>query len=73
MTWTLTGSMDDYLATAGGFLRSRPVHHIVHLVVLQALCGGGLSASGEPGPVFGWWRSADDEITAALLLGTLLG
>jgi hypothetical protein len=37
VAWTLTGSMDDYLATAGGFLRSRPVHHIVHLVVLEAL------------------------------------
>jgi hypothetical protein len=31
MAWTLTGNLDDYLAIAGGFLRSRPVHNTIQL------------------------------------------
>jgi GNAT superfamily N-acetyltransferase len=67
MSWTLTESLDDHVANAGGFLRSRPVHHIVHLVVLESLCASGAPASGPAAPVFGWWRSAGGEVTAALL------
>jgi GNAT superfamily N-acetyltransferase len=67
MSWTLTESLDDYVTNAGGFLRSRPVHHIVHLVVLESLRAGGPLASGAAAPVFGWCRSAEGEVTAALL------
>ena len=31
MAWTLTGDLDEYLASAGGFLRSEPVLHTVEL------------------------------------------
>jgi hypothetical protein len=34
MAWTLTGSLDDYIATAGEFLRSRPVHNTIQLTAL---------------------------------------
>jgi GNAT superfamily N-acetyltransferase len=67
MSWTLTGSLDDYVTNAGGFMRSRPVRHIVHLVVLESLGAGGPLASDAAAPVFGWWRSAEGEVTAALL------
>lgn len=44
MTWTLTGNLDDYLAIAGGFLRSRPVQNTIQLVALDSLRARGPSA-----------------------------
>jgi predicted GNAT family acetyltransferase len=67
MAWTLTGSRDEYLAVAGGFLRSRPVHHTIQLVALDALGARGPSAFGDVTPLFGWWRAGSGPVTAALL------
>ena len=67
MSWTLTDSLDDYLAAAGGFLRSRPVQNTVQLAAAETLRARGASAFGETAPLFGWWRSGTGEITAALL------
>jgi GNAT superfamily N-acetyltransferase len=67
MTWTLTGNLDDYLANAGEFLRSRPVHHTVQLVALDSLRVRGLSAFGDVAPLFGWWRPEAGPVTAALM------
>ncbi len=67
MAWTLTGSLDDYVAAAGGFLRSRPVHNTIQLGALESLRVRGLSAFGDVAPLFGWWRSAAGPVTAALL------
>jgi GNAT superfamily N-acetyltransferase len=67
MAWTLTGSRDAYIAAAGEFLRSRPVQHTIQLGVLESLRVRGASAFGDPAPLFGWWRSAGGEVTAALL------
>jgi GNAT superfamily N-acetyltransferase len=67
MTWTLTGDLSDYLAVAGDFLRSRPVQNTIQLSVAESLRARGASAFGQAAPLFGWWRSGDDEITAALL------
>jgi GNAT superfamily N-acetyltransferase len=67
MAWTLTGSLDDYVATAGEFLRSRPVHNTIQLTALESLRARGASAFGDVAPLFGWWRSAAAEVTAALL------
>jgi hypothetical protein len=67
MSWTLSVNLDDYLAAAGGFLRSRPVTHTIQLTVLESLRGRGVAASGGQPPIFGWWRSADGEVTAAVL------
>jgi len=67
MTWTLTADLDDYLAVAGGFLRSRPVDNTIQLVALDSLEAHGLSAFGHVAPLFGWWRSGAGPVTAALL------
>jgi len=67
MAWTLTDDLNDYVAVAGGFLRSRPVQHTIQLSVAQTLRARGASAFGEAAPLFGWWRPGDDEITAAVL------
>jgi predicted GNAT family acetyltransferase len=67
MAWTLTGSPDEYLAVAGGFLRSDPVRNTIALTAADAVRVRGLRAYGEIEPLFGWWRGDDGEITAALL------
>lgn len=67
MAWTLTGDLDDYLAIAGGFLRSRPVHNTIQLVALDSLRARGPSAFGDVPPLFGWWRPAAGPVTAALM------
>jgi len=67
MAWTLTGSLDDYVATASEFLRSRPVHNTIQVTALESLGARGASAFGDVAPLFGWWRSAAAEVTAALL------
>jgi predicted GNAT family acetyltransferase len=67
MAWTLTGSLDDYIATAGEFLRSRPVHNTIQLTALESLRARGASVFGDVAPLFGWWRSAAAEVTAAVL------
>jgi len=56
MAWTLTGSLDDYVATAGEFLRSRPVHNTIQLTTLQSLRARGTWVFGDVAPLFGWWR-----------------
>jgi predicted GNAT family acetyltransferase len=67
MAWTVTESLDDYLATAGEFLRSRPVHNTIQLTALESLSARGAPVFGDVAPLFGWWRSDAAEITAALL------
>jgi predicted GNAT family acetyltransferase len=67
MTWVLTEDLAEYIATAGEFLRSRPVRHTIQLTVVESLRARGLATFGQPGPLFGWWRAQDGEITAALL------
>jgi predicted GNAT family acetyltransferase len=67
MAWTLTGSPDEYLAIAGGFLRSDPVRNTIALSVAETVRVRGLRAYGDIDPLFGWWRSTDGEITTALL------
>jgi GNAT superfamily N-acetyltransferase len=67
MTWTLTGSPDEYLEVAGGFLRSDPVRNTVPLTAAETVRVRGLGTYGEIEPLFGWWRGGDKEITAALL------
>jgi predicted GNAT family acetyltransferase len=67
MTWALTEDLAEYVAVAGGFLRSRPVRHTIQLSVVETLWARGGSTFGGAAPLFGWWRALDGEITAALL------
>ena len=62
--WHITGDLDQFLAHAGDFLRSRPALHTVHLTVTAALSSRGLRVYGEGDPVFGTLER-DGEVRAA--------
>lgn len=49
-TWQLTDDLDDFLARAGGFLRSRPAPHTVPLTVTDTLREHGLHYYGRGAP-----------------------
>src|SRR5512146_1504396 len=66
MAWTLTEDLADYLAAAGGFLRSEPVRHTVELTAAETLQAHGMAAFGSPGALFGWWRPGAGPVTATL-------
>lgn len=62
--WHLTEDVDDFLARAGDFLRSRPALHTIPLTVTEALRTRGADAYGADAPVFGLLERAG-EIRAA--------
>jgi RimJ/RimL family protein N-acetyltransferase len=66
MAWTLTGDLNDFLAAAGGFLRSDPVQHTIELTAAETLLARGMAAFGSPGALFGWWRPGTGPVTATL-------
>ena len=66
MAWTLTGDLNEFLAAAGGFLRSEPVQHTVELAAVETLQARGTTAFGSPGALFGWWRPGTGPVTATL-------
>jgi RimJ/RimL family protein N-acetyltransferase len=51
--WHLTEDVDDFLARAGDFLRSRPALHTMPLTVTERLRTRGADAHGAEAPVFG--------------------
>jgi GNAT superfamily N-acetyltransferase len=66
MAWTLTGSIDEYLAAAGDYLRARPAEHTIELAAAQTLLAHGPAAFGSEPALFGWWRSPAGEVAAAV-------
>ncbi len=65
--WHLTEDLDEFLARAGDFLRSRPALHTVPLTVADALRRRGLHLYGEEAPLFGLLEADDGTVRAALL------
>ncbi|GGW45534.1 GNAT family N-acetyltransferase [Streptomyces griseoloalbus] len=51
--WHLTDDVDEFLARAGGFLRSRPGRHVMALTWAERLRTRGADAFGSEAPVFG--------------------
>ncbi|MFI5520708.1 GNAT family N-acetyltransferase [Streptomyces platensis] len=51
--WHLTEDIDDFLARAGEFLRSRPALHTTPLTTIEKLRTHGAEAFGTPAPVLG--------------------
>jgi predicted GNAT family acetyltransferase len=51
--WQLTEDVDDFLALAGDFLRSRPALHTMSLTVTEKLRTHGADMYGAQAPVFG--------------------
>ncbi|WP_406413527.1 GNAT family N-acetyltransferase [Streptomyces halstedii] len=58
--WHLTENVDDFLARAGDFLRSRPVLHTIPLTVTKALSTRGTQMFGDGDPVFGLLERAGE-------------
>ena len=67
MAWTLTGDVERCAASAGVFLRSRPVEHTVLLTLVGTLRQRGIHAYGPDDPLFGWWQPAGGEVAGVLL------
>ncbi|MGW1806551.1 GNAT family N-acetyltransferase [Streptomyces sp. NPDC002078] len=65
--WYLTEDLDEFLARAGGFLRSRPALHTVPLTVTDALRRRGLHLYGKEAPLFGLLEADDGTVRAVLL------
>lgn len=51
--WCLTEDVDDFLARAGDFLRSRPGPHVMQLTWAERVRARGAAAFGTEAPVFG--------------------
>lgn len=51
--WCLTEDIEEFLARAGEFLRSRPARHTVHLTVTETLRSRGPHVYGDATPEFG--------------------
>jgi GNAT superfamily N-acetyltransferase len=67
MAWLLTGDVDAFLATAGGFLRANAAQNSVMLGVAETLQAQGLAVYGDAAPLFGWWAEPGGGVGAALL------
>lgn len=67
MGWQITLSVDEFLATAGGFLRSRPLEHTILLTVATTLQIRGEHHFAEADPIFGWFATADGPVDGAFL------
>jgi GNAT superfamily N-acetyltransferase len=67
MPWTLARDVEQWLAEAGAFLRSRPAAHTILLTVSDTLRAQGPHFFGDGAPRFGCWRSPSGVVAGALL------
>ncbi|MGD3111918.1 GNAT family N-acetyltransferase [Streptomyces sp. YGL11-2] len=58
--WHLTEDVDDFLARAGGFLRSRPALHTTPLTVIEKMRTCRADAYGAEATLFGQLESGDE-------------
>lgn len=65
--WYLTEDLDDFLARAGDFLRSRPALHTVPLTVADTLRTRGPHVYGARNPLYGVLGDETGGVRAALL------
>jgi predicted GNAT family acetyltransferase len=63
----VTDDVTEYLARAGGLLRSQSVENTVLVTVAETLRVVGPDAFGDVAPVLGYWSEPDGEVTAAFL------
>jgi predicted GNAT family acetyltransferase len=57
MGWTVTTTLEEYLAEAGEFLRANPAENTVSLSVIETLRAQGTDVYGDATARFGWWQS----------------
>jgi len=58
--WHLTEDVDEFLARAGGFLRSRPGPHVMQLTWAERVRKRGADSFGTEAPVFGMLERAGE-------------
>ncbi|MFJ5896583.1 GNAT family N-acetyltransferase [Streptomyces sp. NPDC093064] len=68
--WYLTDDVEEFLARAGEFLRSRPAPHTVHLTVTENLRSSGARPYGDADPEFGVLAGEDGAGVRAAFLRT---
>jgi GNAT superfamily N-acetyltransferase len=56
MAWYTTGSLDEFDAVAGDFLRVRPAENTILLSSTENLRVRGGRTYGSADPLFGWWQ-----------------
>lgn len=66
--WRLTEDVDDFLARAGDFLRSRPGPHVMQLTWAERVRTRGADAFGMEAPVFGVLEGAGEVRATCYLL-----
>ncbi|MFD7411001.1 GNAT family N-acetyltransferase [Kitasatospora purpeofusca] len=70
MPWTISSSLDDFRARAGGFLAAHPAENTVLLTITDRLAASGPHYYGDGVPVFGWWRAEPDGPVVGAFLWT---
>ncbi|MFD8321357.1 GNAT family N-acetyltransferase [Kitasatospora purpeofusca] len=70
MPWTISSSLDDFRARAGGFLAAHPAENTVLLTITDRLAASGPHYYGDGVPVFGWWHAEPDGPVAGAFLWT---
>ncbi|MDY0815701.1 GNAT family N-acetyltransferase [Kitasatospora purpeofusca] len=70
MPWTISSSLDDFRARAGGFLAAHPAENTVLLTITDRLAASGPHYYGDGVPVFGWWRAEPDGPVAGAFVRT---
>jgi RimJ/RimL family protein N-acetyltransferase len=67
MGWHTTTNADEFLGTAGDFLRTRPVENTVPLTVAATVRDRGPHHYAAGNPLFGWFTDDSGAVTGAFL------
>jgi predicted GNAT family acetyltransferase len=67
MGWHTSDDVDEFLARADDFLRSRPVENTMLLTLTHVLQRHGRHTFGPDDPIFGWFTSDDGTVDGACL------
>lgn len=70
MVWTLTSSVDEFLAATHGLLAADPAGNTVLLTVSDRVREAGPNAFGGGAASFGWWLESDDAPVSGAFLST---
>ena len=65
MGWHTSDDVDEFLDSAGDFLRARPVENTLPLSLTHVLRRRGPHAYGPEAPIFGWFTTAGGAVAGA--------
>ncbi|HLL66160.1 MAG TPA: GNAT family N-acetyltransferase [Micromonosporaceae bacterium] len=67
MGWVTTGDTDEFLAAAGGLLRSRAAQNTIILTIVDTICRQRAAGRGDATTQFGWWAAPDGTVRGTFL------